>query len=299
MSGESGRSSAGRGVTFCGVFWPLLAAAIWGGMYVVSRLVFTDVPPITLGLIRMGVGGLALLPFLRGVPVFRDRRLWVPSIALAATMMFQLWGTDLAGAAAGSVLTLTTPVFVALLAPLVLAETSSWIQKAGLLVALAGAVAIPGAAVGASWFGDLLLVLAALAYAVFSVFGAPMVRERGALDVTAAASLGAVPFLVPGTVVELVTGQPFHLHAASLLGILYLTVIATSLAGWAWYRGLERLPAVTAAVFFLAQPVVGVALSIAILHEPLTWHFAVGSVLVAFGMMMASGWRPAWTTKPA
>ena len=269
--------------------WPLLAAAIWGGMYVVSRLVFNDVPPITLGLIRMAVGGLALLPFIGGLPHFRDRRLWVPSIALAATMMFQLWGTDLAGAAAGSVLTLTTPVFVALLAPYVLRESSSRVQKAGMLVALAGAFAIPGAAIGVSWLGDVLLVLAALAYAAFSVYGAPMVRERGALDVTAAASLGAVPFLVPGTIIELATGQRFHLEPSSLVGILYLTVIATSLAGWAWYRGLERLPAVTAAVFFMAQPVVGVALSIAILHEPLTWYFAAGSLLVGVGMLMAAG----------
>jgi len=279
--------------------WPLLAAAIWGGMYVVSRLVFSDVPPITLGLIRMAVGGLALLPFLRGLPQFRDRRLWIPSMALAATMMFQLWGTDLAGAAAGSVLTLTTPVFVAVLAPYVLREASSPVQKAGMLVALVGAVAIPGAGIGSSWLGDVLLVLAALAYAVFSVYGAPMVRERGALDVTASASLGAVPFLIPGTVIELATGQRFHLEPSSLLGILYLTVIATSLAGWAWYRGLERLPAVTAAVFFLAQPVVGIGLSIGVLHEPMTWHFAAGSLLVAFGMLMASGWRPAWKARPA
>ena len=279
--------------------WPLLAAAIWGGMYVVSRLVLYDVPPITLGLIRMAVGGVALLPFIKGLPHFRDRRLIVPSLALAATMMFQLWGTDLAGAAAGSVLTLTTPVFVALLAPYVLHESSSLVQKTGMLVALVGAVAIPGAAVGASWLGDLLLVLAALAYAVFSVYGATMVRERGALDVIAGASLGAVPFLIPGTVIELATGQHFHLQPSSLLGVLYLTVIATSLAGWAWYRGLERLPAVTAAVFFLAQPVVGVGLSIVILHEPLTWLFAAGSLLVAFGMLMASGWRPAWRAQRA
>lgn len=276
------------------MFWPLLAAAIWGGMYVVSRLTFDDVPPITLGLLRMGIGGLALLPFLGGLPHLRDSRLLVPSVALAATMMFQLWGTLLAGAAAGSVLTLTTPVFIAVLAPRVLGENSTWLQKGGLLVALAGAVAIPGAALGASWWGDLLLVLAALAYAIFSIYGTPMVRERGALDVTAAASLGAVPFLIPGSIIELASGQRFHLHPASVLGVLYLSVIAVSLAGWAWYRGLERLPAVTAGVFFLAQPVVGVALSTIFLRERLTWHFLAGAILVAGGMLLASGWRPLW-----
>ena len=36
--------------------WPLLAASLWGGMYVVSRLTFDAIPPITLGLTRLLIG---------------------------------------------------------------------------------------------------------------------------------------------------------------------------------------------------------------------------------------------------
>jgi len=88
--------------------------------------------------------------------------------------------------------------------------------------------------------------------------------------------------------VELLAGNHLALTGAAVLGALYLGVFATALAWWAWYRGVERLPAVTASVFFLAQPVVGIALSIPIFHFPLTLGFAAGSILVVLGMLLAT-----------
>jgi drug/metabolite transporter (DMT)-like permease len=268
--------------------WPLLAAALWGGMYVVSRLTFASIPPITLGLLRLLIGVAVLGLVLRRLPLLRDRRLAGLGALLAATLMLQFWGTDLAGAAAGSLLTLLTPVFVAVLAPLFLAERTRRRQWAGIAIALLGAIAVSGGGTGPSLLGDVLLVGASLTWAAYTVLGAPMVRRLGALEITTGASLWALPMMIPGTVVELVGGAHLALTGGGLLGALYLGVFATALAWWAWYRGVERLPAVTAAVFFLAQPVVGIALSIPIFHFPLTFGFAGGSLLVVIGMLLAT-----------
>lgn len=268
--------------------WPLLAAALWGGMYVVSRLTFDTIPPITLGLLRLLVGTAVLALALRRMPLLRDRRLVLLGGLLAATLMLQFWGTALAGAAAGSLLTLLTPVFVALLAPWLLAEVTRVRQWAGIAVALAGAAVVSGGAAGASLWGDLLLVGASLTWAAFTVAGAPLVRRRGALEVTTGASLLAIPMMVPGTLLELGSGRHLVFTTGGALGVLYLGVFATALAWWAWYRGVERLPAVTASVFFLAQPVVGIALSIPIFHLDLSAGFVGGSVLVVAGMLLAT-----------
>jgi drug/metabolite transporter (DMT)-like permease len=278
------------------MIYPLLAAALWGGMYVVSRLAFEDVPPITLGLLRLVLGVAVLGLALRRVPPLRDRRMAGLGALLAATLMLQFWGTDLAGAAAGSLLTLTTPIFVAMLAPLVLKEATTAAQWTGIAVALAGAALVSGGGAG-NLVGDLLLILAAVTWGAFTVFGAPLVRRRGALEVVTAASVWAIPLMIPGTLLELAAGQTLRFTPSALLAIAYLGVLATALAWWAWYRGVERLPAVTAAVFFLAQPVVGVGLSIPIFGQPLTAWFVGGSLLVVAGTLLASGWRPRW--KPA
>jgi drug/metabolite transporter (DMT)-like permease len=268
--------------------WPLLAAALWGGMYVVSRLTFDSIPPITLGLLRVLIGVAVLGLVLRRVPLLRDRRLAGLGALLAATMMLQFLGTDLAGAAAGSLLTLLTPVFVAVLAPLFLQERTRWRQWAGIAIALAGAIAVSGGGTGSSLLGDVLLVGASLTWAAYTVLGAPLVRRLGALEITTGACLWALPMMVPGTILELAGGAHLAITGSGLLGALYLGVLATALAWWAWYRGVERLPAVTAAVFFLAQPVVGIALSIPIFHFPLTLGFAGGSLLVVIGMLLAT-----------
>ena len=270
------------------LIWPLLAASLWGGMYVVSGLTFARIPPITLGLARLLIGVAVLALVLRRLPHLRDVRLAGLGALLAGTLMLQFWGTFLAGAAAGSLLTMLTPVFVAVLAPLVLHESTRSRQWAGIAVAFIGAAVIVGGRTGPSLLGDLLLVGASVTWGAYTVLGAPLVRRLGALEITLGASLWAIPAMLPGTVVELATGRHLELGLGAVLGALYLGVLATALAWWAWYRGVERLPAVTVAVFFLAQPVVGVALSIPIFHFPLTAGFVVGSVLVIAGMLLAT-----------
>jgi len=270
------------------LMWPLLAASLWGGMYVVSGLTFARIPPITLGLARLLIGVAVLALVLRRLPHLRDVRLAGLGALLAGTLMLQFWGTFLAGAAAGSLLTMLTPVFVAVLAPLVLHESTRSRQWAGIAVAFIGAAVIVGGRTGPSLLGDLLLVGASVTWGAYTVLGAPLVRRLGALEITLGASLWAIPAMLPGTVVELATGRHLELGLGAVLGALYLGVLATALAWWAWYRGVERLPAVTVAVFFLAQPVVGVALSIPIFHFPLTAGFVVGSVLVIAGMLLAT-----------
>ena len=186
--------------------WPLLAAALRGGTYVVSRLTFDSIPPITLGLLRLLIGVAVLGLALRRVPRLRDRRLAGLGALLAATLMLQFWGTDLAGAAAGSLLTLLTPVFVAVLAPLVLREGTRGRQWAGIAIALVGAVVVSGGGTGASLLGDVLLVGASLTWAAYTVLGAPLVRKLGALEITTGASLWALPMMIPGTILELAGG---------------------------------------------------------------------------------------------
>jgi drug/metabolite transporter (DMT)-like permease len=270
------------------VAWPLLAASLWGGMYVVSRLTFDSIPPITLGLLRILIGVAVLGLVLRRVPLLRDRRMAGLGLILAATMILQFWGTYLAGAAAGSLLTLLTPVFVAILAPYVLKERTGLRQWAGIGIALAGAILVSGGGTGSSLLGDLLLVGAGFTWGAYTVLGAQLVRRLGALEITTGACVWAVPLMVPGTVIELAGGSHLAITWPALLGALYLGVFATALAWWAWYRGVERLPAATSAVFFLAQPVVGIALSIPIFHFPVTLGFAGGSLLVVVGMLLAT-----------
>lgn len=269
--------------------WSALAAALWGGLYVVSQLAFGNhLPPATLSLARLVIGVVALLAAMRAWPKLREARVaWLGGI-LALTLVTQATGTYLSGAATGSLLTLMTPVFVALLAPVVLHEKTRGTQWLGIALGVAGAAIVIGPAGAGSFLGDLLLVLSSLTWAAFTVFGGALVRARGALPVIAAAASWAVPFMVVAAAVEVALGARPSVNLAGAAEILYLGLGATALGWWAWYRGVEGAPAAAVAVPFLLQPVVGVGLSALFLGAHLSLAFALGSALVAAGMVVAS-----------
>lgn len=291
---------------------PLLAACLWGGMYVVSRASFNAIPPITLGLLRVIIGGLTLWLALKltarragaAAAVTAERgdqwRFLLLGGTLAATIITQFWGTALASAHDGALLTTMTPVFVAPLAWALLGERPGWRVVGGTGLALAGVVIVVAANVsaggaassGSALLGDALLLISALCWALFTVLGAPIVRRRSALVASTYATLWSILLLAPFVPFELAQ-RPFGVITPSLvLAVLYLGWGATSLAWFLWYKGIEHLDAAVAAVFFFAQPLVGGLLSAVFLHETLSPGFWLGGAVLAGGIVLASMQKP-------
>ena len=289
---------------------PLLAACLWGGMYVVSRASFDAIPPITLGLLRVIIGGLTLWLALRltarragtlaAVAKADTRgdqwRFLLLGGTLAATIITQFWGTALASAHDGALLTTMTPVFVAPLAWTLLGERPGWRVVGGTTLALAGVVIVVASNVGAggsassgsSLLGDGLLLISALCWALFTVLGAPVVRRRSALVASTYATLWSILLLAPFVPFELAQRPIGVITPALIVAVLYLGWGATSLAWFLWYKGVERLDAAVAAVFFFAQPLVGGLLSAVFLHETLSPGFWLGGAVLAGGIVLAS-----------
>ena len=301
---------------------PLLAACLWGGMYVVSRASFDAIPPITLGLLRVIIGGLTLwlalvLTASQPRPSRRDagatsRRAGQGSAAaaqrlpgdtwrflllggtLAATIITQFWGTALASAHDGALLTTITPVFVVPIAWLLLREQPGWRVLVGTGLALAGVVIVvasnagSGGGAGSSLLGDALLLISALCWALFTVLGAPVVRRRSALVASTYATLWSILLLAPFVPIELAQRHVGQITFPLVLAVLYLGWGATALAWFLWYKGVERLDAAVAAIFFFAQPLVGGLLSALFLGETLPPGFWLGGVVLASGIVLAS-----------
>lgn len=276
--------------TWFSLAWAGLAAALWGGKYVVSVLAFEDgVPPVSLSFIRLAIGAASLVCAMHRLPHLGDSKLAALGLVLASTLLTQSVGTFLSGAAAGSLITLLTPVFVASLAPLILREQAQRLQWVGMGLGLIGAATAVGWEAGNNVIGDVLLLLASLLWALFTVAGATAVRERGALEVVTAASIWAVlPMLIAATIELGPLHHPFQLSSRAVLELVYLGLGATALGWWAWYHGVRRAPAAVAATAFLVQPVVGVGLSVPILHQTLSPTLVLGSLLVASGMVVAT-----------
>ncbi|WP_276259779.1 DMT family transporter [Haloglomus litoreum] len=286
---------------------PLAAAALWGGLYVVSKWSFAFVPPVTLGFLRVALGGLALwlgLSVVRGATASRPvaREDWPAFVELggwvALSIVTQFLGTDLTNASQGSLLTVLTPVFVVVLGAALLGERVTRARAAGVALAGAGTVVVLAgqydltAIAAGNAAGIALLVAASLTWAGYTVRGVAVVRRYSALTAVTYSTLAAIPMLGLLAVAELWSlGRglgTLQATPAALLAVAYLGLAATAGAWYLWYKGLEFVPSGTVAVFFFVQPVVGIALGAALLGERVGPGFLAGGALIAAGVWLVS-----------
>lgn len=291
-----------RGKTFA--LAPLLAATLWGGMYVISKWGFDAIPPVTLAFLRVVLGAAALLVVVRFVYPRRSfsRRDWrgfaVLGVWVTVTMVTQFVGTQLTTASQGALITVLTPVFTLLLGIALFDEPFTYRKTLGLALATVGTVVVLTgqydltdlAAASATGIG--LLLLASIGWAVYTVQGKPLIRRYSALETATYSTALAVPMhalLVP---VELlardVTVTALPLTAPIAVAVGYLGLFSTAAAWYLWYKGLEYADAGTVSVFFFAQPIVGAALGYAALGEDLGALFGIGSAIMAAGVYIVS-----------
>jgi drug/metabolite transporter (DMT)-like permease len=285
---------------------PLLAAALWGGMYVVSKWGFSVVPPLTLGLFRVALGGVALYALLSVSNEDTIERgdygkVAVLGLWVSTTIATQFIGTELTNASQGSLLTILTPVFTVALGAVVLGEHVGRRKTVGIALAVVGTIlvvagqyevtAMVAGADSAAALGVLLLIVGSVGWAGYTVWGVPVIRKYSGLTAATYSCLAAIPMLAPLAAVELYLEQPPIAELVApraLFVVLYLGLGATTAAWVLWYRGLETLPAGTVAVFFFAQPVVGAALGAVFLGERIGPWFAVGGGVMAVGVWIVS-----------
>jgi drug/metabolite transporter (DMT)-like permease len=282
-----------------GIIFGLAAAAIWGGMYVVSKVVLEVVPPFALLSMRLGLGITVLAVWVLA------RRAW-PRLALGQwgqitaigllgygiSLGFQFTGTKLATAANGAVITAATPAFVYLFAWLLLGEKVSRMRLAALAVSTLGVLAVIDPAQarldGEMWLGNLLLVGAAITWALYSVLVRKATQTIGALPFSLIAFMGGMLIAAPAAGIELQTQTIGTIDLPIAIGILYLGVVSTALAAYLWNKAFEVLDAGVAALTFFAQPLVGAVFGAWLLAERLTFMFIIGGALILLGLWLGS-----------
>jgi drug/metabolite transporter (DMT)-like permease len=282
-----------------GVASGLGAAAIWGGMYVVSRVVLDVVPPVTLVLVRLVLGTVTLAVVARAVGVAMPSRRDLPALAtlglvgMCISLIAQFAGTHLAGAANGSLITSATPAFMLVFAWPILGTRPSLRQVVSLVLATGGVLVVTFGDVdqvategGTPVIGNLLLLVAAVTWALYSVLGGRASARHGSLVTTAFATGTGAIFCIPLAVWELGSTPIGGAGQGTLLGIAYLGVVSTAGAFYLWNRSIDRLGAAVPGLLFFAQPVVGGLLGATLLGEHLGSAFFAGGVLVAVAVIL-------------
>ncbi len=281
-----------------GLLSGLTAAAIWGGMYVVSKVVMQVIPPFSLIVMRLvlGILTLTILVVARKSWKVAPRQFWsifgVGVVGYGISLGFQFVGTQLSTAANGALVTSATPAFVLFFAALFLAEKITRRRLLALGIATVGVVAVidpRNALLSPSFFwGNLCLVAAALTWALYSVLIRKVTRQTGVLTTTLIAFIGGLPVCLPLSGWEVVT-QGFRTISLGVVGgVLFIGIISTALAMLLWNTAFAVLDAGVASLTFFAQPLVGTLLSVLFLNERISPLFVIGGVLIGIALLVSS-----------
>lgn len=284
--------------SFLGLLSGLIAASIWGGMYVVSKVVLDVIPPFTLLSLRLILGSAvlgAIVLFQRKGTFtrknFRDSFL-VGIVGYGISLGFQFVGTKLSTASNGALVTSATPAFVLIFAPFLLGEKNTTRRMIALIISTVGVIAVidPRTAnLSSSLFvGNLSLLAAGLTWALYSVLVRKISLSANLLISSMVMLVAGIPTSVLVGAFEL-TSQPVgEITSSVIAGVLYLGVVSTAFAMYLWNYAFAELPAAAASLTFFAQPVVGALLGWFFLGETITPLFLAGGVLIGIGILISS-----------
>ncbi len=282
-----------------GALYGIVAASIWGSMYVVSDVVLQIIPPFTLLSLRIILALIVLLPVSqrRGYskPDARSLRslLAVGVLGIGFSLGAQFVGTDLSTAVNGALVTSASPAFVVLFALLVLRERLTLPRLSAIVLATAGVLIIldPASADfgSATFAGDVFLAMAAVTWGLYSVLvrHVSMRHPLPTLTVTVLALFGGLLVAIPASILELSQRLIGAVSPGILLGVLYLGLVCTAFALLLWNRAFALVPATVASLFFFAQPLAGAVLAAIFLGQNMTETLWYGGALIASGVLLS------------
>ncbi|MGD8191971.1 DMT family transporter [Brevibacillus ginsengisoli] len=275
-----------------------LAAAIWGGVYVVSKVVLEVIPPFTLLEIRFAIALLVLGSIVIIQKSYVPRHdlpsmMGIGFVGITLSIGAQFLGTKFSSAHMGALITSASPAFIVLFAVWMLRERLQLFQLLGMICATIGVIVVVGVpdheAVSTSFLGNLILLVAAVTWALYTVMSKRATSIYSSVVVTTYAALFGLIFTFPVMLWELsVTPVNWSFGWNIWAGIMYLGIVSTAGAFYLWNKGFELMSAGSGAAFFFIQPIVGSFFGWLLLGEHLSLGFFFGACLILGGVAVSN-----------
>ena len=285
----------------------LVAVLLWGASFVASKIALAELSPVHLVLLRVSLGAVALnCLLLRGDGVTKithlSRRDWGSIGLLVLTSVFlhqlmQIVGLQQTTAINGALLITLAPLFMFTLSAVFFGEPVTPSKVAGFLLAILGSTLVITRGnletlktSGHPLVGDLLIVVSAAGWALYSTLGKDLLRRQSPLPVVTMIFNLSVPVMAA---LAALSGQDL-LSALSRMtwrgwgAVAFLSWGCSALAYALWYRALQRQDMSRVSVLHYLQPLVATLLGILVLSESIVWATIVGGGMILSGVALVN-----------
>jgi drug/metabolite transporter (DMT)-like permease len=280
----------------------IATAVIWGGTFVAGRILAQEIGPYSAAFLRFVVASGCLYLFVLRThgklpPLKRDQVL--PAVLLGLTGVFSynvcfFSGLKTVTASRASLIIACNPVFIALLAALLLREPLGLTRVAGIVLSVSGAFTVIGHGhpeqvfQGALGRGEIMIFGSVASWVAYSLIGKAAMRNLSPLvAVTYSCFIGALVLSVPA-LIEGVMDAMAHCSVGAWVSILYLGIMGSAV-GFIWYyQGIKSLGPARAGVFLNIVPLSSVLLAFLLLHEPVDISLLSGALLIVTGVYLTN-----------
>ena len=287
-----------------------LSMALVGSYVALSKPLAAAIPVFLLAWLRFGIGGLAMLSWLRKPvqepPLSPQTKRLLFLESLLGNFLFtlcMLFGVSLTNALSAGVTMAAIPAAVAVMSWAFLRERiapRTWAAVALAVLGIAllslsktehpahGSIALEGKnSSNLVWLGQLLLIGAVLCEAAYSVIGKKLTGSLGPKRITSLINLWGFVLATP---LGLYTAWSFNFAQVSTghwVLLVFYALAASMWTVWLWMTGLKSVPAAQGGIFTVMLPVSAALVGVLVLDEQLTGiqilalGIALGSVLLA------------------
>lgn len=284
---------------------------LWGGSFFFVEVVVSDLPPLTIVLLRVGLAAVALWVFatFTGLRPPTSAAIWFAFFVMGLinnVIPFSLlvWGQTHIASGLAAILNATTPLFTVIVAGVLLTDERITLPKlAGVVFGLIGVILMIGPEALGGFSSNVLAQLAvlgtAISYAFAGVYGRRF-KSMGLNPVILAAGQVTASSLILLPVV-FYFDQPQNLTlpgSNSIAAILALGIFSTALAYILYFRILAAAGATNLLLVTFLVPVSAILLGSMLLGEILLPIHLGGMALIGCGLIAIDGRLLKWR-KPA
>lgn len=284
----------------------VLLPIIWGTTFAVVQSSFVFASPILYTTIRFAFASLLFLVVgkqtRRGLvwltshkdETQEKRWLIIVGVSLALGYMFQVIGLLYTTTAKSAFLTSTAVVWTPLFGFLLHRERPKNRLILSIAISLAGIYLLSGVDLRQGLvLGDMLALLCAFSFAFYIVYLdkllAPMASRFGNERNAAEMLIGVQLVIATAVLLLFLPFESMHIspNLTLLSSILYTALFATALTGFLQARYQPLLSPTIAVIFFMLEPVVALAIGLAVLDEHILPLEIAGAILIVVGVVIA------------
>ncbi len=273
-----------------------LTVLFWGFSFISTKVVLTQIPPISIAFFRQFIAIAALAPLASFTGILsrvslKDFCIMASASLFGTVLYFVFENTSLqyTTASNASMIIASLPAFTIISEALLFKLKVSWKMIASIALSILGVylvVTVNGRLDFSSvrFFGNVLMLGAVISWVIYTILNRNVSKRQSSITIVTYQSMASIFLFIPFIIPEIGRWPNLSsLSIATLANLVFLGVFCSAIAYFFYIYAAVRLGATFSAAMLNLIPVVTVIAGHFILQETLVWMqiFGMGLIMIA------------------